>query len=113
LPGLTNTRKNAQKSGKNLLIVIGQGQNNIATSQFVATAQALSDWQIDVIGQRQPENACAKNLHFHGWVNNPEHFITNATVVAGAASDGLNIRHFSRRKTFYLHAADPAIRRTI
>jgi len=88
-PGLTNTVRNAQIAERKLLIVVGQGQNNIAPAQFLAVAQALPDWHIDVIGQQQPADTCAGNLHFHGWVNNPEYFIASSTVIAGAATDCL------------------------
>jgi len=88
-PGLASMVRARQKCEKKLLIVLGQGQNNIAAIQFLAVAHMLPDWQINVIGQQQPTNACAENLHFHGWVNNPEYFIANTAVVAGAASDCL------------------------
>jgi len=88
-PGITNTIRANRQNEKKLLIVLGKGQSNIEISQFAKAARALPDWQIDVIGWLRVDVANAPNLHFHGWVNNPEHFIAEATVIAGKASDSL------------------------
>lgn len=90
LPGITATRCSPSDDGRDIVVVvIGRGGEPGRGDVFAHAARASPEWSWRVIGPCFAAHHPPANLEILGWVQNPEQEIAGATVVVGAAGDGL------------------------
>jgi hypothetical protein len=90
LPGIV--AKPVARSGKGqsvILVVIGRGGQAGDGDALAQAATACPQWQWRVIGPCSTPGNIPANLTLLGWVEDPNREIAEATVVVGAAGDGL------------------------
>lgn len=90
VPGITAIpRRPSQEERKIVLVVIGRGGQPGDGDALAQAAMHSPQWQWRVIGPCSAPCDPPANLSLLGWVNDPEREIAEATVVVGAAGDGL------------------------
>lgn len=77
------------ESRNTVLVVTGAGGDPSDGSALAAAARAMPEWQWRVVGPVSETVEAPANLTLLGWVDNVGHELRGATVVVGAAGDGL------------------------
>ncbi|MDO9384524.1 MAG: glycosyltransferase [Hyphomicrobiaceae bacterium] len=72
-----------------LLVVKGTGGSPADGEALAAAARTMPQWQWRVAGPASPPANAPDNLALLGWVDDVTHELSGATVVVGAAGDGL------------------------
>jgi len=89
LPGITTTRRSGAGDERTVLVVIGRGGEPGDGEVLARTARACPAWHWRVIGPCSATGQMPANLEVIGWVQSPDQVIADATIVVGAAGDGL------------------------
>jgi len=90
LPGITAPAPlQPDKARRTLLVVIGRGGAPGDGEALAQAAQACPQWHWRVIGPCTVARHPPANLEILGWIKDPDREIADATVVVGAAGDGL------------------------
>ncbi|KMS56572.1 glycosyltransferase [Novosphingobium barchaimii LL02] len=88
-PGITATAAMKAPAVRRVLVVFGRGGLPGDGALVAVAASSCPDWQWRVIGPATETASIPENLTFAGWVSSPECEIARATVIVGAAGDGL------------------------
>jgi hypothetical protein len=89
LPGLTAAAPSARPDGPVVLVVAGAGGTGYDGERIAAACRATPGFQWRCIGLISVPAVCPGNLVIVGWSATPELEIAAASVVVGAAGDGL------------------------
>ncbi|MCW8308648.1 hypothetical protein AruPA_16555 [Acidiphilium sp. PA] len=89
LPGLTAAAPVARANGPRVLVVAGAGGTGYDGERIAAACRATPGFQWRCIGPVSQPAVCPDNLVIVGWSPTPEREIAAASVVVGAAGDGL------------------------
>lgn len=87
--GITTAPIPSPVRAKSILVVFGRGGGIGDGETLAQAAQACPDWHWRVIGPATPPNAIPANLEFAGWVDGAAAEIASASLIIGAAGDGL------------------------
>lgn len=88
-PGLTAKRQRGNSDGGPVLVVAGRGGDAFDGEQLADAARTCSHVQWRVIGPVTPPRDCPSNLTLVGWSDRADQEIRQASIVVGAAGDGL------------------------
>ncbi|MEC3912435.1 hypothetical protein U5A82_18730 [Sphingobium sp. CR2-8] len=90
LPGITATPSSRlHGEGRTILVVYGRGGQPGDGEAMARAAKSCPDWRWRVMGPCSVPRHLPENLDMLGWVVDPDREIAAATVVVGAAGDGL------------------------
>ena len=90
LPGITSARTSTvTNADPTILIVVGRGGPIGGGETFAQAARHCPQWRWRVIGSCSAPHDLPSNLEILGWVENADSEIAHATLVVGAAGDGL------------------------
>jgi len=90
LPGITTRPvRSAQHTANVILVVIGRGGKPGDGETIAKAALRCPQWEWRVIGPCSSPLRIPSNLKIFGWVEDAEQAIADATLVVGAAGDGL------------------------
>lgn len=78
-----------RRATRRILVVIGRGGLPGDGKLLAQAAMACPDWEWRVIGPVAPATEQPANLKLAGWVETAEQEIADASIVVGAAGDGL------------------------
>lgn len=88
-PGLTAGPRSNSHPGGPVLVVAGRGGDAFEGDRIADAARACPQLQWRAIGPVTPPRDCPANLTLAGWSDHAEDEIARASVVVGAAGDGL------------------------
>ncbi|MDF0541425.1 glycosyltransferase [Sphingobium sp. H39-3-25] len=90
LPGVTvASAPKASNAEATILIVVGRGGQAGDGEVFAQAARCSPQWRWRVIGSCSMPHHPPSNLEILGWVRDPDREIAHASLVVGAAGDGL------------------------
>jgi len=90
LPGVTSTPPvRSDPKFRTILVVVGRGGQTGDGETIAQAAAHCPQWHWCVMGPCSVPHNPPPNLDLLGWVENPEREIADATLVVGAAGDGL------------------------
>lgn len=90
LPGITAGRPTPTRNADpTILIVVGRGGQSGDGEAFAQAARCCPQWHWRVIGPCSMPHDPPSNLAILGWVQDSDREIARATLVVGAAGDGL------------------------
>jgi predicted glycosyltransferase len=90
LPGITGKPSACSDHGRRtVLMVVGRGGRAGDGEAIARAASQCPQWHWRVIGPCLMPNRLPQNLEILGWIDRPGQFIADATLVVGAAGDGL------------------------
>ncbi|HUD95805.1 glycosyltransferase [Sphingobium sp.] len=87
--GITTQPSRRAPVDKRILVVSGRGGEPCDGRLYAEAARACPQWQWRVIGPASLPRALPSNLQFAQWVDMPEREIAEASLVVGAAGNGL------------------------
>ncbi|GAB7552126.1 hypothetical protein NRB_16280 [Novosphingobium sp. 11B] len=88
-PGITATPSTDKRIDNRILVVFGLGGPIGDGDVLAAAARACPQWEWRIIGPASAARNAPGNITFLGWVDAPVHEIARASMVVGAAGDGL------------------------
>ncbi|MFN3473034.1 MAG: glycosyltransferase [Blastomonas sp.] len=88
-PGLTDAMPAPSTAGGGVLVILGEGGTSLTAHAIAKAASACPQRQWRVIGNMSAPPACPANLVFAGWCKSVADEIANASVVVGAAGNGV------------------------
>lgn len=89
LPGITAPARSRTSARRRVLVVFGRGGSPGAGDVLARAAAACPDWEWRAIGPVTAPSLPISNLTLSGWTDRPECEIAEASIVVGAAGDGL------------------------
>lgn len=99
-PGLTAKRHRGNSDGGPVLVVAGRGGDAFDGEQLADAARSCSDVQWRAIGPVTLPRDCPSNLTLVGWSDKADQEIAQASIVVGAAGDGLVSAVLAAEKPF-------------
>lgn len=99
-PGLTARPQRDNSEGGPVLVVAGRGGDAFDGEQLADAARSCSDVQWRAIGPVTPPRDCPSNLTLVGWSDKADQEIAQASIVVGAAGDGLVSAVLAAEKPF-------------
>lgn len=100
-PGIIRSARQAVSARDDtILVVLGRGGGISDAEQWAAAARTTPTWQWHVIGPCTVPTDMPANLELRGWVDDADAQIAAATVVIGAAGDGVVSAVLSARRPF-------------
>jgi hypothetical protein len=99
-PGLTAEPQQHANEGGPVLVVAGRGGDAFDGEQLADAARTCSHVQWRAIGPVTPPRNCPSNLTLVGWSDRADQEIWAASIVVGAAGDGLVTAVLAAEKPF-------------
>jgi len=99
-PGLTAKPQRDNSEGGPVLVVAGRGGDAFDGEQLADAARSCSHVQWRAIGPVTPPRDCPSNLTLMGWSDGADQEIAQASIVVGAAGDGLVSAVLAAEKPF-------------
>lgn len=88
-PGLTDATAAPSAAGGGVLVILGEGGTSLSGQAIAAAASACPEHQWRVVGNMSAPSDCPANLVFAGWCESVADEVANASVVVGAAGNGV------------------------
>lgn len=88
-PGLTDAKPSRAPKSGGVLVILGEGGTSITAEDIAAAASGCPHLSWRVAGRMQAPADCPANLVFAGWTDRLTNEIASASVVVGAAGDGV------------------------
>ncbi len=88
-PGLTDATPAPSAANGGVLVIIGEGGTSVTTQAIAEAANACPQRQWRVVGNMPAPRDCPVNLMFAGWCESVADEVANASVVVGAAGNGV------------------------
>lgn len=100
IPGITTAVPQVHPIERLILVVVGKGGPPVNTASFVQAACACPEWHWRVIGPVPKLDDVPPNLEIIGWIDDARCEIAQASLVVGAAGDGLINSVLAARRPF-------------
>jgi hypothetical protein len=88
-PGLSPARAAPGVPRETVLVIMGEGGTSLTAAAIADAARACSDHTWRVVGNLSAPSDCPGNLVFAGWSDTMADEVAKASVVVGAAGDGV------------------------
>ncbi|GGB65750.1 glycosyltransferase [Blastomonas aquatica] len=88
-PGLTDAAPVQSTASGGVLVILGEGGTSLTAQAIAEAASACPQHQWRVVGNMSAPPACPTNLVFAGWCESVGNEVANASVVVGAAGNGV------------------------
>jgi hypothetical protein len=105
-PGITVAQSLALPVANRILVINGQGGPWLDGGAIAAAASATPGYHWQAIGPVSPAPAHPANLQLLGWVENAADYIASASIIVGAAGDGVVNAVIAAGKPFICLAQD-------
>lgn len=88
-PGLTDAAPKPGAARGGVLVILGEGGTSVTPQAIAEAASACPQRQWRVVGRMSAPSSCPANLEFGGWCDRVAEEVAEASVVVGAAGDGV------------------------
>jgi hypothetical protein len=88
-PGLSSDGPVLGAQNDTVLVIIGKGGTSLMAEAIADAARSCPDRTWRVVGNLSTPSDCPRNLVFAGWTDNMAEEVAKASVVVGAAGDGV------------------------
>lgn len=88
-PGICPPLTAPSAPGDTVLVIIGEGGTSLTAEAITAAARSCPDRQWRVVGNLSAPSDCPGNLVLAGWTDTMADEVVRASVVVGAAGDGV------------------------